>query len=362
MDIHNTLENSDEELPEGEVRADPLKKLRYGKVIIMTDADVDGQHIRTLLLTFFYRQMPQLVARGHIYVARPPLFKVTEKKTARFVQTAEVMQKELIARGLKNTRLLIHSRTPGEAPPRRIEGVQLEALLAAMLTLEEALVTLERRGVFLPTFFARANERGLPMFRVNVGGREHWCQTREEVAELSSRERQRLGRDLVVEESPVEGQTAVSSLSADAFFEQELHEVRKVNQSLVELRTFDLDTRDLLPPERLAGREPLLRLRLETGESNRALSSLRELNGEIRRLGERGPSITRFKGLGEMGDEELWDTTLDPQKRILLKVKLDDALKADEMFRTLMGEKVEPRRDFIYKYALDAKDLDLHGA
>ena len=96
--------------------------------------------------------------------------------------------------------------------------------------------------------------------------------------------------------------------------------------------------------------------------SDKALSSLRELNGEIRRLGERGLSITRFKGLGEMGDEELWDTTLDPQKRILLKVKLDDAFKADEMFRTLMGEKVEPRRDFIYKYALDAKDLDLHGA
>ena len=118
----------------------------------------------------------------------------------------------------------------------------------------------------------------------------------------------------------------------------------------------------MLAPERVAGREPLLRLRLENGDSNRALSSLRELNGEIRKLGERGLSITRFKGLGEMGDQELWDTTLDPEKRILLRVKLDDALKADEMFRTLMGEKVEPRKEFIYKYALDAKDLDLHGA
>ena len=138
--------------------------------------------------------------------------------------------------------------------------------------------------------------------------------------------------------------------------------MRKVNQGLAELRAFDLDMRDLLPPERVAGREPLLRLRLENGDSNRALASLRELNGEIRKLGERGLSITRFKGLGEMGDQELWDTTLDPERRILLKVKLDDALKADEMFRTLMGEKVEPRKEFIYKYALDAKDLDLHGA
>jgi DNA gyrase subunit B len=357
VDIHTTLENdADEELPEGETRADPLKKLRYGKIIIMTDADVDGQHIRTLLLTFFYRQMPQLVARGHIYVARPPLFKVTEKKVARFVQTSEAMQEQLMARGLKNTRVLIHPRPESPAPTRRLEGKELEALLAALLALEDALITLERRGVFLPTFFARANERGLPMFRVNVGGREHWCNTRAEVEELRMREMKRLGRDLVVEEG------APGAVPADSFSEQELHEVRKVNQGLADLRAFDLDTRDLLAPERVAGREPLLRLRLENGDSNRALSSLRELNGEIRRLGERGLSITRFKGLGEMGDEELWDTTLDPEKRILLKVKLDDALKADEMFRTLMGEKVEPRRDFIYKYALDAKDLDLHGA
>ncbi len=117
-----------------------------------------------------------------------------------------------------------------------------------------------------------------------------------------------------------------------------------------------------MPAPRLAGREPPPRLVLENGEQRRLLATLRELIVEVRKLGERGLSITRFKGLGEMDPEELWETTLDPDKRILLKVQLDDALKADEMFRMLMGEKVEPRRDFIQKYALEVKDIDYHGA
>jgi DNA gyrase subunit B len=143
---------------------------------------------------------------------------------------------------------------------------------------------------------------------------------------------------------------------------QELHEVREVNRGVQELLRFGLKPSDLVPAPRLAGREPPPRLVLENGEQRRPLVTLRELIVEIRKLGERGLSITRFKGLGEMDPEELWETTLDPDKRILLKVQLDDALKADEMFRILMGEKVEPRREFIQKYALEVKDIDYHGA
>jgi DNA gyrase subunit B len=112
----------------------------------------------------------------------------------------------------------------------------------------------------------------------------------------------------------------------------------------------------------VAGREPPPRFVLENGDLRRVLPHLRELVGEVRRLGERGLTITRFKGLGEMDGEELWETTLDPAKRTLLQVQLDDAFKADEMFRTLMGEKVEPRREFIQKHALEVKDIDYHGA
>jgi DNA gyrase subunit B len=347
-----------------------LEDLRYEKIIILTDADVDGQHIRTLLLTFFYRQMPLLVTNGHIFVARPPLYRVTEKKHNRFVQTSEDIYHELTARGLKGTKLAIYPRLDpqaseqaGTAQPRRIEGEDLSALIKTMTSMEDALVTLERRGVNLPAFLARKSDRGLPVFRVVVGGREEWCYTAEEVDALREREQQRLGRDLVVEDAPATGSgTAPAHMAADAFFELELHEVRDVNRGLEELRRFGLDTADLLPPVRLAGREPPVRLRLESGEHGRSLPTLRDLVSEVRKLGEKGLSVTRFKGLGEMDPEELWETTLDPERRTLLQVQLHDALKADEMFRTLMGEKVEPRRDFIYENAIKVKDLDYHGA
>src|SRR5262249_36732501 len=128
------------------------------------------------------------------------------------------------------------------------------------------------------------------------------------------------------------------------------------------LREFGLGGADLVPPPQVAGREPPPRFLLENGDSRRALPQMRELPPRIRELGQRGLSIMRFKGLGEMDAEELWETTLARGKRTLMKVQREDALKAEEMFRTLMGEKVEPRRDFIQKHALEVKDLDYHGA
>ena len=149
---------------------------------------------------------------------------------------------------------------------------------------------------------------------------------------------------------------------SETFFVQEFHEVRGINRGLERLREFGLDGTCLVEAPRLAGREPPARFILENGDLRRALPQLRELVPEVRHLGERGLTITRFKGLGEMDGEELWETTLDPAKRTLLQVKLDDASMADDMFRTLMGEKVEPRREFIQKHALEVKDIDYHGA
>jgi DNA gyrase subunit B len=340
-----------------------LKNLRYDKVIILTDADVDGQHIRTLLLTFFYRQMARLVADGHIYVARPPLYKVTQKKQVRFIQTAEEMQQELIERGLKDTRLNVLPSAEGDgaaAVPRILQGEELSALLEVLNRLEGALQTLERRGLVLRDFLARHNERGLPFYRVLLGSHEEWFYTQDEVDAYRQDQQQHLGHELVVgDETP--GQLNGNG-HAEVMYVQELHEVREVNRGVQELGRFGLKPSDLVPAPRIAGREPPPRLVLENGDLRRQLVTLRELIFEVRKLGERGLSITRFKGLGEMDAEELWETTLDPEKRMLMKVQLDDALKADEMFRILMGEKVEPRREFIQKYALDVKDIDYHGA
>ncbi|HEY7159230.1 MAG TPA: DNA gyrase subunit B [Gemmataceae bacterium] len=361
----------------GNSEDDNIKNLRYDKVIIMTDADVDGQHIRTLLLTFFYRQMPRLVADGHIYVARPPLYKVAQKKHVRFVQTAEEMQRELIERGLKDTRLNVlpppvaeslrdseGTRGASAPQPRVLQAQELSALLQVLNRLEGALQTLERRGLNLRDFLARNNARGLPFYRVLLGSHEEWFYTQDEVDAYRQSQQERLGRELVVgDETPAQSNgNGHGNGHGEVLYVQELHEVREVNRGVQELARFGLKPSDLVPAPRVAGREPPPRLVLENGDHRRHLITLRELVVEVRKLGERGLSITRFKGLGEMDPEELWETTLDPDKRILMKVQLDDALKADEMFRILMGEKVEPRRDFIQKYALEVKDIDYHGA
>jgi DNA gyrase subunit B len=342
--------------------SDDVSKLRYGKVVILTDADVDGQHIRTLLLTFFYRQMRKLVEEGRIFVARPPLYKVTQKKNIRYVQTVEEMSSELMTRGLQGTRLQILAQ--GASAAVQWEGERLALLVRILGELEESLQILERRGLSVATFLKRAGAGRLPVYRALLGGREHWFTTQDEVDAFRRQEQQRLGRDLVVaDESPEHGGgNGQVNGHSETFFVQEFHEVRGINRGLERLREFGLDGTCLVEAPRLAGREPPARFILENGDLRRALPQLRELVPEVRRLGERGLTITRFKGLGEMDGEELWETTLDPQKRMLMQVHLDDAFKADEMFRVLMGEKVEPRREFIQKHALEVKDIDYHGA
>ncbi len=362
---------------------DDVSKCRYGKVILLTDADVDGQHIRTLLLTFFYRQMRKLIEDGIIHVARPPLFKVTQKKNVRYVQTKEEMNKELLQRGIDGTKLTVVSDqspaasgpsaggegiplTTHHSPLTTFEGDRLAALMTILDELEEFLQILERRGLNIGAFFGKLKDGKLPIHRVLLGGHEHWFFTVDERDAFCAEQQQKLGHELVVDEAAGKAAPAADEPTtngqADALSVQELHEVRGVNRGLERLRGFGLVPADLVPAPRVAGREPLPRFVLENADRKLVLPHLRELVAEVKKLGEKGLTITRFKGLGEMDGEELWDTTLDPAKRTLLRVHQEDALKADEMFRILMGEKVEPRRDFIQKHALEVKEIDYHGA
>ncbi|HVK11947.1 MAG TPA: DNA gyrase subunit B [Gemmataceae bacterium] len=328
-----------------------ISRVRYGKIVILTDADVDGQHIRTLLLTFFFRQMRKLIEAGHVYVARPPLYKVTQKKNVRFVKTADDMAAELNRRGLDGTRLLM-----GE---RAIDGKQLTDLMDVMDRLEASLVILERRGVTLSAFTAHMKDGALPAWHVKVAGKEHWFHTAEEVTEFRQAESRRLGRELVVDD------TEEAAAAADAemrFVADEFHEVRGINRALAKLAESGFGAADLMNAPRVAGREPAVRYVLEHGEMRHALANLRELVAEIRHLGEKGLVVTRFKGLGEMDADELWDTTLDPEKRTLLQVTMVDAQKANDLFRTLMGEEVEERRNFIFEKGINVKDAIDYGA
>lgn len=328
-----------------------VSKVRYGKIIIMTDADVDGQHIRTLLLTFFFRQMRKLIEAGHVFVARPPLFKVTQKKDTSFVQTREEMVERLTTRGLKATTLHV---TKPDQPARTLTGDDLTRLVPALAEAEAAVVGLERRGHPLDEFLPRAADGTFPAYQLHVRGtnKDHWFRTTDEVNAYKAVLADELKHEPVVGED---------------YTLDEWHDLKALNRAVAKLRGAGFEgltfgPGDLVPLPRVAGREPPVRFTLEHDGSRKDLASLRELVLEIRRLGEKGIAITRFKGLGEMDPEELWATTLDPQHRTLLKVTLNDAFKAEEMFRTLMGKEVQDRRAFIFKNSLKSVDEIDYGA
>src|SRR5216684_1319886 len=179
--------------------SEDISKLRYGKVVILTDADVDGQHIRTLLLTFFYRQMKKLIEEGHIFVARPPLYKVAQKKNIRYVQTLGEMNHELMDRGLDGTRLTVESpKSEQSGAAVNFESERLAKLLEVLGELEESLEILERRGLNLTAFLARAGAGGLPAYRVQIGGHDNWFFTSDEAEAFLKAEQEKRGRDLIV--------------------------------------------------------------------------------------------------------------------------------------------------------------------
>lgn len=331
-----------------------IAKRRYNKIIIMTDADVDGSHIRTLLLCFFYRQMYQLVADGHVYVAQPPLFRVKAKKDTYYVQTDEQMKQQLLDRGLADA----------EFDPRdgrdAVSGNELKQMCTTLASIEEALIALERRGISLKSHAGRVDHnKKLPVFHVYLGRDEFWFSSRTELDEFLHKQEMDKGGELSVKETRqlATGESTEENGHARGIHITELHEVRTINAGLIDLARMGFDIQALIPQERVGTEEP--RYVLRRGEHESSLIDLRGLLMAVRDAGQKGLAITRFKGLGEMNAEELRETTLDPANRTLVQVNMTDAGAADEMFRVLMGDKVEPRREFIEKHALEVRNLDI---
>ncbi len=332
-----------------------ITKRRYNKVIIMTDADVDGSHIRTLLLCFFYRQMYQLVAAGHVYVAQPPLFRIVKGKDRYYIQTDEEMKSQMLQRGLAETQLVCDDG-------RTAQGESMQRLCTTLATMEEAIIAMERRGISLRAHVMRfdAATGRLPAFHLTWGVQDRWFYDIESAESFITEQQLQLDSDqpVVSDEDPAgAAESDVPDKSALAHLD-ELHEVRTINTALKDLEPLGFGIDDLVPADRTGLTIP--RFELVKGEDNRrSLDDLRELLPEVRAAGEKGLQVTRFKGLGEMNAEELRETTLDPANRTLVQVNLTDAGAADEMFRLLMGDKVEPRREFIEKHALDVRNLDV---
>lgn len=337
-----------------------ISRRRYNKVIIMTDADVDGSHIRTLLLCFFYRQMYELVSKGHVYVAQPPLYRVRHKKDVYYVQTEEEMKTRLLEKGLGDATLELEDG-------RAYSSEDMQKLCRILATMEDALLVLERRGISLKAHATRLDPdtRRLPVYHVYVGNREYWLHTRKQLDELVQQHQEANGGSAETEpKTPSSGNGSISNGNGSANGDgknrlqvTEFYEVRTINSGIEDLAKVGFDVQALIPQERTGIEIP--RYVLKRGENEIGLQDLRGLLPAVRAAGEKGLTITRFKGLGEMNAEELRDTTLDPENRTLLQVTMQDAGAADEMFRVLMGDKVEPRREFIEKHALEVRNLDV---
>ncbi len=320
-------------------------KLRYHRIIIMTDADVDGSHIRTLLLTFFYRQMPELVERGYIYIAQPPLYKVKRGKQEQYVKDDNEMERYLLQLALDDAHLYLNTASPA------ISGEALETLVRQYNAVKQVIARLSRRYdrnllealLFESLPSAEVSEQ-VPVeafegwvksaiatlnLEANGGGR-HYSAVLNRVDDnawtLEVKRRQH-GLDHVIR------------LDRDFFLMPEIKMLLNTNR--------EMD--GLLEDGAYIGR----------GERKQAVTRFDQVVTWLMQEANRGLQISRYKGLGEMNPDQLWETTLNPEGRRLMQVRIEDAIAADEVFTTLMGDQVEPRRDFIEKNALSVSNLDI---
>jgi DNA gyrase subunit B len=325
-----------------------LEKLRYHKIIIMTDADVDGSHIRTLLLTFFYRQMPQLVKQGFVYIAQPPLYSITRKKKTNYVDDDAELNRILLQNGTEEVRL------KNLADGREFAPKQLEEILALLESLDKHATYIRRLGGDFADFVEKRNADGaLPQFMVKVreGNHEnvHYFLSNDELEKFKSANNDLFGSDTEFERKK-DSPTRRGKIS-------NLHLESKAITDLLG----KLSRKGLAIDHYAAQDKPLFELIEGEGEKMTVapLFSIPEILNGVRAVGKKGIQVTRFKGLGEMDAKELFETTMNPAVRKLLRIDLTDAVEAEEMFVRLMGDEVEPRRQFIEDNALNVRNLDV---
>jgi DNA gyrase subunit B len=339
-----------------------ITKLRYGRIIIMTDADVDGSHIRTLLLTFFFRQMTELVRAGRIYIAQPPLYQIKRKKREEYVDDDVQLNKILISLGAEDVRL------KNLADDKEITAAQLKDILESLEKLAKLSEAVRRHGGDFETYLGHRNSRSgkLPTYLVKVreGNEEtvHYFHDEKAVRQFHESNLDLNLFDTQIEQELLPLVETQAALKANGVRRRgklvELHESATIQKLIAELAR-----RGLKVGHYATSDQPIFELIEGEGEKAVAhpLFSIPEILQKILEIGRRGVQIKRFKGLGEMNAKELFETTMNPEKRKLLKVDLneDNAVDADKMFTILMGDVVEPRRQFIEDNALNVRNLDV---
>jgi DNA gyrase subunit B len=312
-----------------------LEKLRYHRIIIMTDADVDGAHIRTLLLTFFYRQMPMLLEKGHIYVAQPPLYKVKSGKEERYLKDELELKQHQLRKALHGASLV----TGGKPTP--LAGEALEKIASEYLTTE---AVIERLSIAMDSSVLRAM---LGMPRISLASKDGATQAAKDLhtALAPNSPKAHIERDPTSDGWRLRLQKVVHGNKVETVVDQafldsgDYAQIVKMAQTLGGLIQGDAQ--------------------VKRGDTVRVIRSFKEGLDWLFSEAKGSMTIQRYKGLGEMNPEQLWETTMDPERRILLKVQIEDAISAGEIFSTLMGDEVEPRRQFIEMNALGVTNLDV---
>ena len=326
-----------------------LSKLRYGRIIFMTDADVDGSHIRTLLLTFFFRHLRPLIDKGVIYIAQPPLYQLAKGKSRTYLVDDGALNERLTRLGQERTTLEI--RRPGAAV-RPVHGDELRALQQLLEEIDRYARVLARRGILFKAFVERRTADGrLPVIRAQTDREEQYFYSAAEFEAFRS----------------------AAAARGSPIVKHDLGEAQQLQRCFARLQDFGCQVDDLFVhrEEQITGElSPALFVLITTQGDSRELDNLAELPAGIRAVGARGWEIKRFKGLGEMNKDELWETTMNPANRVLRKVIVGetdddpeqadiDAVEADRIFSILMGENVESRREFIESNAIHVKNLDV---
>ncbi len=328
-----------------------IEKLRYHKIIIMTDADVDGSHIRTLLLTFFYRHMPALIENNFIYIAQPPLYGIKKKKKIVYIHSEKEMDEHLLKLGMADILL----RPAGSNNSLDLD--ESKKLLKVIQEVEAFISAIERKGIpFMEFLKARNKDNKLPQFDLTLGDENKFVYSGEELFELKREDEllQRKTHEETISSIPEEERTD-EMLS---FIPKTLHFVELFDEKTLDKIEKGLKEFNLVLEDYFQANRDLYDI-VEEGGAISTVYSLKSVIDFLRTNGKKGIEIQRYKGLGEMNADQLWDTTMDPEKRTLVKVTLPDAIAADHMFTMLMGEDVAPRRAFIEQHALSVKNLDI---
>jgi len=358
---------------EGEGKFD-ISRLRYNRVVIMTDADVDGSHIRTLLLTFFYRKMPQLITNHHIYIAQPPLYKVKRKKREEYIENDDQMSKILIELGSEDARLY---RLKDK---KEFSGQPLVSVLESLRELEKLVDTIARRGIRFEDYLAARDEKSgsLPTnaLRIKEDGqtRFEFARNDKEWSKLCDKYNVDLDEEMPTEvkngEETKGPQVKPLTLTESNSIQTAIETLEKKGFNIDHYATQEKPLFELVeggataePAEGAASAEPkketAKKPKAKVEERRSEIHSIPDILERIKENGKRGLVIQRYKGLGEMNPEQLWETTMDPERRKMLKVELMDAADADEIFSILMGDEVAPRRQFIEENALNVRNLDV---